>query len=40
MSGKPMQEDVNDMNADCGFCCGEYKDIIVGIKIGHYEGSD
>ena len=41
MSGKPMQEDVNDMNADStAFVAEKYKDIIVGIKIGHYEGSD
>ncbi len=41
MSGKPMQEDVNDMNADsAAFVAEKYKDIIVGIKIGHYEGSD
>ena len=41
MSGKPMQEDVSDMNADsAAFVAEKYKDIIVGIKIGHYEGSD
>jgi dihydroorotase len=41
MSGKPMQEDVNDMNTDsAAFVAEKYKDIIVGIKIGHYEGSD
>jgi len=41
MSGKPMQEDVNDMNADsAAFVAEKYKDIIVGIKIGHYEGND
>jgi dihydroorotase len=41
MSGKPMQEDVNDMNADsAAFVAEKYKDIIVGIKIGHYEGSN
>jgi len=41
MSGKPMQEDVNDMNADSAtFVAEKYKDIIVGIKIGHYEGRD
>src|SRR5438552_2138784 len=41
MSGKPMQEDINDMNADSAALVAEkYKDIIVGIKIGHYEGSD
>jgi dihydroorotase len=41
MSGKPLQEDINDMNADSAALVAEkYKDIIVGIKIGHYEGSD
>ncbi len=41
MSGKPMQEDINDMNADSAtLVAKKYKDIIVGIKIGHYEGSD
>jgi len=41
MSGKPMEEDVNDMNADSvALLIKEYKDIIVGVKIGHYEGKD
>ena len=41
MSGKPLQEDINDMNADsASLVVQKYKDIIVGIKIGHYEGSD
>jgi dihydroorotase len=41
MSGKPMQEDINDMNSDSAALVSEkYKNIIVGIKIGHYEGSD
>jgi dihydroorotase len=41
MSGKPTEEDVNDMNADSAALVAEkYKDIIVGIKIGHYSGSD
>ena len=41
MSGKPGQEDINDMNADSAALVMEkYKDIIVGIKIGHYEGPD
>jgi len=41
MSGKPTQEDINDMNADSAALVAEkYKDIIVGIKIGHYEGND
>jgi dihydroorotase len=41
MSGKPLQEDINDMNSDSAALVSEkYKNIIVGIKIGHYEGSD
>lgn len=41
MSGKPMQEDLNDMNADsAALVIQKYRDIIVGVKIGHYEGSD
>jgi dihydroorotase len=41
MSGKPMQEDINDMNADsAALTIEKYKNIIVGVKIGHYEGSD
>src|SRR5437868_9551544 len=41
MSGKPMQEDINDMNADsAALVIEKYKDVIVGVKIGHYEGSD
>ena len=41
MSGKPTEEDINDMNADSAALVAEkYKDIIVGIKIGHYDGSD
>ncbi len=41
MSGKPMQEDVNDMNADSAAnIAKKYKNIIVGIKIGHFEGND
>lgn len=41
MSGKPTEEDINDMNADsAAFVAEKYKDIIVGIKIGHYTGSD
>jgi len=41
MSGKPSQEDINDMNADsAALVIQKYKDIIVGVKIGHYEGSD
>jgi len=41
MSGKPTEEDINEMNADSAALVAEkYKDIIVGIKIGHYTGSD
>ena len=41
MSGKPLQEDLNDMNADSvALVIQKYKDIIVGVKIGHYEGND
>ena len=41
MSGKPLQEDISDMNSDSAVATlQKHKDIIVGIKIGHYEGSD
>jgi dihydroorotase len=41
MSGKPTQEDINDMNADsAALVIQKYKDIIAGVKIGHYEGND
>ncbi|MEO5997506.1 MAG: amidohydrolase/deacetylase family metallohydrolase [Chitinophagaceae bacterium] len=41
MSGKPLQEDLNDMNADSAVVViQKYRDIIVGVKIGHYEGSE
>lgn len=41
LSGKPMQEDITDMNADSAARTIEKnKEIIVGIKIGHYEGSN
>lgn len=41
MSGNPMQEDINDMNTDSAAqAVKKYNDIIVGIKIGHYEGND
>ncbi len=41
MSGKPMEEDIKDMNADsAAHVVEKYKNIIVGIKIGHYEGND
>jgi dihydroorotase len=41
MSGKPAQEDITDMDADKVFeTIQKYPDIIVGVKIGHYEGKD
>ena len=40
MSGKPTQEDINDMDpAKASEFIKKYPDIIVGVKIGHYEGS-
>lgn len=41
MIGNPEQEDVNDMNAQMtALTIQKYPEIIVGVKIGHYEGSD
>jgi len=41
MVGNPEQEDVNDMNAEmAALMVQKYPDIIVGIKIGHYDGKD
>lgn len=41
MSGDPGQQDVNDMDAHItALTIQKYPDIIVGVKIGHYEGSD
>ena len=41
MIGNPDQEDVNDMSAQMtALTIQKYPDIIVGVKIGHYEGSD
>jgi dihydroorotase len=41
MNGKPYQENISDMNVDSAVSGIEkYKDIIVGVKIGHYEGND
>ena len=41
MSGKPSQEDINDMNSDsAAVVVQKHKDVIVGVKIGHYEGRD
>jgi dihydroorotase len=40
MSGKPTQEDTNDMDpAKASAAIQKYPDIIVGVKIGHYEGN-
>ena len=41
MTGFPTEEDVNDMDARMtAMVIGQYQDIIVGVKIGHYRGSD
>jgi dihydroorotase len=41
MSGDPGQEDINDMNAELtSLMIKKYPAIIVGVKIGHYSGSD
>jgi dihydroorotase len=41
MSGKPMQEDLADMDVSKVLeTIQKYPDIIVGVKIGHYEGKD
>jgi len=41
MSGDPAQQDVTDMNAEMtSLMIKKYPDIIVGVKIGHYSGSD
>src|SRR5687768_4597367 len=40
MSGKQAQENINDMEpAKASDAIQKYPDIIVGVKIGHYEGS-
>ncbi len=40
MSGNPTQQDIQDMDVEKTVLTVEqYSDIIVGIKIGHYEGS-
>jgi dihydroorotase len=40
MTGKQTQEDINDMDpAKASDAIQKYPDIIVGIKIGHYEGN-
>ncbi|HOF21276.1 MAG TPA: amidohydrolase/deacetylase family metallohydrolase, partial [Bacteroidales bacterium] len=41
MTGFPSEEDINDMDARMtSLVIGQYPDIIVGVKIGHYRGSD
>ena len=41
MSGDPDQQDINDMNSKlASLTVQKYPEIIVGIKIGHYEGSE
>ena len=41
MSGDPEQGDVNDMDSEItARTIRQYPDIIVGVKIGHYQGSD
>jgi dihydroorotase len=40
MSGKPTQEDIHDMDpAKATAAIQKYPNIIVGVKIGHYEGN-
>lgn len=41
LSGKAAQEDLTDMDPDSAYALMKrFPDLIVGIKIGHYEGSD
>jgi dihydroorotase len=41
MTGFPSEEDVNDMDPRMtSLVIGQYPDIIVGVKIGHYRGND
>ncbi len=41
MAGDPEQQEVDDMDPQrTAEAISKYRDIIVGIKIGHYEGSD
>ncbi|MBK5278337.1 MAG: amidohydrolase/deacetylase family metallohydrolase [Bacteroidia bacterium] len=41
LSGKATQEDINDMDVDkASEAIQKYPEIIVGIKIGHYEGGE
>lgn len=41
MVGSPAQEDINDMNAQMtALTIQKYPEIIVGVKIGHYDGKE
>jgi dihydroorotase len=41
MRGSPMEQDMNDMDAYMtSLTAKKYPDVIVGVKIGHFEGSD
>jgi dihydroorotase len=41
LSGKPTQEDLNDMDPQKAWeSIKKYPDILVGVKIGHYEGKE
>lgn len=41
MTGFPSEEDINDMDARMtSLVIGQFPEIIVGVKIGHYRGSD
>jgi dihydroorotase len=41
MSGDPDQQDINDMDAQMtSLAVAKYPEIIVGVKIGHYEGNE
>lgn len=41
MVGSPAQEDINDMNAQMtALTIQKYPEVIVGVKIGHYDGKD
>ncbi len=41
MSGNPAQQEIEDMDAaKTAETAGQYADLIVGIKIGHYEGPE
>lgn len=41
MTGSPYEQDMNDMDAYMtSLTAKKYPDVVVGVKIGHYEGSD